>query len=126
MKFHQLAELKEGRLSYNKERAKALLENLYEGTYLISFLRLNPKSTIKDYRACYFAKIDAIGAEVGETRYDIHELIKEHVMSKMLDEIPEVFTTEGITTQNLTENGWVVLLEAVDLWAFTEYSIVIN
>jgi hypothetical protein len=102
-----------------------LVSNLYDGTYVVSFQHLEPKSSIKEYRACYFSKIDAIGRETGETRYAVHDLVKDYVIEAMKQELPEFFTRDAASTRYLTLEGWVVLLERLDLWAFTEYNIIL-
>lgn len=126
MKFYQLADIKDHKLIVNKDKMDALIQILYDGRYLITFQRLDPKSTIKDYRRCYFAKIDALGFETGHTRYEMHALVKDELLSKIIDQLPELVEDEIITTKNLTEESWGVLLEALDLWAFTEYSVILN
>jgi hypothetical protein len=80
MKFHQLSEVKGGKIFFDRDKMKHLIENLYEGQYLISFQRLSPKADVKEFRKCYFAKIDALAFEVGDTRYGVHELVKEYVI----------------------------------------------
>ena len=99
---------------------------LFDGTYLVSFMRLRPQSEIKEYRACYFAKIDAIANDVGDTRYGIHELVKQELITNMVDEAPDLFTDEEVSTKYLTPEGWIALLERLDLWAFTNYNIVLQ
>ena len=103
-----------------------MLQTLFAGRYLITFQRLEPKSSIKDYRRFYFAKIDALGAETGHTRYEMHELVKNHVLTDIGYQLPELTTDGGISTGSLNEEGWVLLLEALDLWAFTEFSVILN
>jgi hypothetical protein len=127
MRFYQLGEIKSGKLSYNREKMQHFIEKLDDGTYLMSLQRIEPKSDIKDYRACYFAKIDILKDEVGEGRYDLHELVKENVISVMADEVSEVFLHEewGLSTRNLTLEGWRIFLERFDLWAFTEYNVIL-
>lgn len=126
MKFYQLANKRDGVFTFNRDNMRHLIENLFEGQYIISFQRVVPKSNVKEYRACYFAKIDMIASEVGETRYDVHTLVKEHIIEPMLNELPDLFTQNVISTRVLTLSGWVVLLERLDLWAFTEYSVILN
>lgn len=125
MKFYQLGEIKAGKAFYNKEKMQNLISNLFDGTYLISMERIAPKSNVKDYRACYFAKIDILAAEVGETRYSMHEIVKENVVSEMMDELPSLFVPVEATTKALTLEGWTVLLKRLDIWAFTEYNVVL-
>lgn len=101
-------------------------EQLFDGQYLITFQRLNPQSSIREYRRCYFAKIDALAAEVGETRYDIHEIVKDEVLKEMLTNTPQLFYSETLTTNQLTEAGWVVFIEQLELWAFTTYGVILR
>lgn len=126
MKFYQIADVQGGEINRNEELHNHLVENLFDGRYLISYLRLSPKSTIKDYRRCYFLKIDTIAAEVGDTRYGIHELVKEYIMEDMMQKTPELFQDEEISTKSLSLEGWIVLLERLDIWAFVEYNIVLQ
>jgi hypothetical protein len=126
MRFHQLATINAGKIAYNKEKMEHLISNLYDGNYLISFQRLEPKSSVKDYRACYFAKIDALGAEVGETRYGMHGLVKDSIIDVMIDEVPQVFLRDEASTKYLTLEGWTILLERLDIWAFTEYNVILQ
>lgn len=127
MKFYQLADIAEaGKISFNKEKMNGMLQTLFPGRYLLSFQRLEPKSSIKDYRRCYFAKIDALGSETGHSRYEMHDLVKNHLLTQLLEQIPEIMVNDVISTSSLNEEGWTVLLEALDLWAFTEYSVILN
>ncbi len=105
---------------------QGLLNGLSDGTYLISFQRMAPKADIKDYRACYFAKIQMLGDEVGHTKQEMHEIVKEHVLIKMLNETPALFTELVLTTKALTDEGWIALLEQMDFWAWTEYHVILQ
>jgi hypothetical protein len=111
----------------DKDKLQFFKDTLYNGNYLISFERIEPQSNVKEYRACYFAKIDRLRYEAGEGRYELHELVKEHVLSPMYEELPSLFYTEegGASTKNLTLTGWSVLLERLDLWAFMEYNTIL-
>lgn len=126
MKFYLVADVKEGDIFFNKERHAHIIENLFDGRYIISYQKIDPKSTVKEYRACYFFKIDAIAAEVGETRYVMHEYVKEMIIEQMIDQTPELFTKQLPSTKYLTLEGWVNLLERLDIWAFTEYNVVLQ
>lgn len=126
MKFYQIAEKRDGVMNYNKEKLASLIEFLYDGRYLISFQRINPLSDIKDYRRCYFAKLDALAQDIGEDRYSMHQHVKDQVISRMANEVPEAFTVPVISTRSLTKEGWSVLLERLDLWAFVEYGTVLQ
>jgi hypothetical protein len=126
-KFYQIL-TKEGN-KYDNHGVKKFAEScekLFDGTYLVSFMRLRPQSEIKEYRACYFAKIDALAAEAGETRYSMHELIKDEILTDMIDSTPELFTTLETTTKYLTPEGWIALLERLDLWAFVNYNTILQ
>lgn len=103
-------------------------QQLFDGYYLVSFMRLNPQSDIKEYRACYFAKIDAIASEAGETRYDMHELVKDEIITDMQNLNPELFTDDGVevSTRYLTPEGWIALLDRLDLWAFVNYNTILQ
>lgn len=127
MKFYQLADKQGDDFNYDRERMRNLITNLFPGRYLVSFQRIEPKSNVKDYRACYFAKIDAIRSEIGEERYTVHEFVKEYVIANMAEDVPEVFMKqEVISTRYLTLEGWSILLERLDLWAFTQYNIILR
>lgn len=127
-KFYHIANKRDGRMIYNKEKLDHLTSILYDGQYLITFQRLEPKSSIKDYRRCYFSKLDALAFEAGDTRYGMHGLIKEHIIEKMIEENPEFFHSvlpEASTTY-LNEMGWVNILDRLDLWAFTTYNVILQ
>ena len=125
MRFNQIGTKEKGVFSYNKERMNHLTDMLFDGRYLISFQRISPNSTVKQYRGCYFVKIDTIALECGYSRYEIHEEIKDSIISQMIEEIPQVFTAETASTKYLTLEGWMILLERLDLWAFTEFNIIL-
>lgn len=125
-KFYQIAEKRGDIFIHNVENWKHLVSMLYEGKYLMTLQRLEPKSDIKSYRRCYFAKLDALAAEVGEERYSMHEIIKDNVLSDMIKQTPEAFTLEVTSTKYLTTTGWVILLERLDLWAFLEYGTILK
>jgi hypothetical protein len=126
MKFYQLADVENKTIVFNKERIQSLSSILDNGKYLVSFQKLQPKSDIKDYRRCYFFKVDTIAFETGHSRYEMHELIKSSLFTDLMEQIPELFIDNTISTRNLTLEGWIVVLAALDLWAFTEYSIIIK
>jgi hypothetical protein len=127
-KFYQIAEKKGHQLIHSHTLIK-LIENLYEGKYLVSYQLLSPQSDIKDYRRCYFAKIQALGDENGETKHSMHEIVRDEILDKMLKETPEVFidgSASSLSTNSLTLEGWLVLLERLDLWAFMEYGTILQ
>lgn len=130
MKFHQIVKMAGGKIEYDRERAKRMLEILYDGVYLVSFQRIAPKSTIKDFRAAYFAKIDILADETGHTRYEMHDIVKNYVLSDLAESLPEVIESKGeefaVSTKGLTIEGWPILLERLDLWAFTEYNVILQ
>jgi len=85
--------------------------NIEEGKYLIQLTRLNPQKEEKVYRALYFAKLDYLCKEVGEKRYDLHDIIKNLLI-------------QG-STADFTPDDWLVFLETFELWAFTEYNVIL-
>lgn len=125
-RLYHLAEKRNGQMVYNMEKLKHLISLLFEGKYLISFQRLEPKSTIKDYRSCYFAKLDALARDNGETRYWMHSMVKDEILSSMLEEMPTLFNGDELSTKYLTVEGWVVLLERLDIWAYTTYGTILE
>ena len=125
MKFYLNGTKKDGIFHQNHDKLKHLIDNLFDGDYLISFQRINPMSEQAEYRACYFAKIDMLAAEVGETKYPLHNYIKEEVLAPFLHEQPEYFTHPTASTKYLTEAGWAMFLQRFDLWAFTTYGVIL-
>jgi hypothetical protein len=125
-RFYTLGEKSDGVFKYTQANLASLFEMLFDGKYLITIQGLNPKSSIKDYRACYFAKLDALAADVGETRYDLHEIVKGEILVEMLKNTPELFHTETLSTQQLNEYGWMVFIEQLELWAFTTYGVILR
>lgn len=127
-RFYQIAEKKDGKMLYNKERLSNLESILYEGRYIVTFQRLNPLKTQKEYRACYFAKIDALAFDIGDTRYSLHESVKDIILNKMIEETPEAFNNiiPEASTQYLTLEGWIIFLERLDLWAFIEHNVILQ
>lgn len=126
MKFYTTG-IKAGSIfQFNKENVKHIYDIMFDGRYLVTFQQLNPQSNIKDYRRCYFAKLDALAAEAGEDRYSMHEYVKDQVVSRMLEEMPELFSIAIVSTRSLLLEGWSVLLERLDLWAFIEYGTILN
>jgi hypothetical protein len=125
MKFYQLVQKSGDDFTFNRERMMHLISTLFDGHYLISFQRIEPKSTVKDYRACYFSKIDTIAFELGSSRYEVHADVKEIILNRMIEETPELFTRDNASTKYLVLEGWGNLLERLDLWAFTEFNIVL-
>lgn len=102
-----------------------LLEHWPESAYVVSVQRLDPQATIKDYRRCYFAKLDALSKSVGEGRYDLHEMVKEYIIAEMVKELPDLFNVPLASTTAMWDEGWPVLLERLDLWAFLTYEVVL-
>jgi len=125
-KFHQLLDKKNGTITYNKENVKNILDILFDGRYLVTLQRIDPKSDVKDYRRCYFAKLDELARDAGEDRYSLHAIIKDQVMLPMMEETPELFADGAISTGSLTLEGWTVFIERFDLWSFTEYGIILQ
>jgi hypothetical protein len=127
MKFYQIAEKEGEAFNYDRSKMRHLIENLRDGRYLISFQELNPQSSVKEYRRCYFAKIDGLRFDSGEDRYSLHEIVKENILAPMYDELPELFEDGSeLSTKLLTLEGWPVLLERLDLWAFIEYGAILQ
>lgn len=126
MKFYTTG-IKAGSIfQFNRGNIKHIYDIMFDGRYLVTFQQLNPQSNIKDYRRCYFAKLDALAAEAGEDRYSMHEHVKDQVVSRMLEEMPELFSISIVSTRSLLLEGWSVLLERLDLWAFIEYGTILN
>lgn len=86
--------------------------NLKDGDYIIIVLPCDPQSDIPTYRKVYFAKIDFLGKETGHTKYEMHELVKTHLL-------------DNVSTKYLAREGWLMLLERLDLWAFQQYEVVL-
>lgn len=126
MKFYQLIDKRDGKIHYDKDKLIHLTDNLFDGRYLVSCQRINPRVTIKDFRACYFAKIDGLAFEVGETRYGVHHIVKDIVLSRMLEELPDLFTEQLVSTRYLSLDGWGNFLERLDLWAYLEYGVILE
>ena len=107
-----------------------VIKNLFDGPYLISFKSMSPQSGVDTYMRLYFLKVDTIAKEVGETRYDVHELAKEYVLADLLDNNPDFMHNNGakraVSTTRLTEEGWLAYLDALDIWAFVNYNIILN
>lgn len=127
MKFHQIMDKKDGKLLYDATKFKALTDMLFDGRYLVSFQRLNPLSSTTEYRRCYFAKVDAIAFETGETRYNTHMHLKTEILNKMVEETPKIFTIPmpEPSTGYLSLEGWLVFIERVDIFAFVHYNIIL-
>ena len=127
-KFYIIADKEGEKMVYNKERLQSLTDMLYEGRYLVSFERLNPMSDIKEYRRCYFSKLDALAFEAGETRYAMHDVVKVEVLQKMIDETPALFNVHlpELSTKYLTRDGWVAFIKAVDLFAYVNYGMILQ
>jgi hypothetical protein len=120
-KFYYTAKIVNGKINYHPS-----FENFRDGEYLVGVQLLNPKANVKDYRAAYFAKIDIIKDEVGEDRYSIHNIVKDEVLSDMLEKTPQLFNKiDELSTKNLKLEGWTILLERLDLWTFIEYNIIL-
>lgn len=126
MKFYTIGVKADGAFRFANENLKHIFDTMFDGRYLVSFQRIDPKSGIKEYRRCYFAKLDALASDAGEDRYSMHELVKEELISRMQEEVPEAFTVPVVSTRSLTEEGWSILLERLDLWAFVQYGTVLQ
>lgn len=130
MKFYQLAKMEGGKIVYDRQRVQNMLDILYDGTYLVSFQRIAPKSTLKELRAAYFAKIDILAYETGHSKYEMHDLVKDNTLRSLVKELPELYEQpkfrKDVSTMGLTDKGWIALLERLDLWAFTEYNIILQ
>lgn len=127
MKFNQIADKKDGKFIYDKDRMNKLTATLTEGRYLITIMKLNPLSEIKEYRACYFVKLDTLCKDAGETRYDMHEYVKKEILQSMLDESPQVFDgCKTLSTKCLNKDGWYILLDRLDIWAFINYNVILQ
>lgn len=126
-KYYTIAIKKAEEFAYQHPNIQGVLDGFTDGRYLVSFQRLDPKSEEKDYRACYFAKVQMLGDEVGHTKYEMHELIKEHVLKPMVDGMSELFANEGIvSTTALDLEGWLVFLERLDFWAWDNYHVILQ
>lgn len=117
MKQYKIATAKAGKLFYEEL-------SLIDGRYLLTLQSLNPQAEEKDYRAAYFAKLETLGSEVGETKKDMHEYAKEHVLRPMMLQIPELFDSTELSTKSLSEEAWVIFLQRFDLWAWKEYNVI--
>lgn len=129
MRYYQIFNKSEdGSILFNKDKYEQLLKNLLPGRYLVSFQRLDPKSTLKDYRAAYFAKIDALASELGDTRYSTHEDVKRELFEKMVEETPELFicALPMCSTKYLTLEGWQAFIQRLDIWAFINHNIILQ
>lgn len=119
------AVVKDGELFYDVEKAEQKKRSLENGKYLFTIEKLEPLSAPKEYRACYFAKIDILKDELGDDRYSVHSLIKEHVLEPMMQELPELFESEEISTKSLLLEGWKPFIQRLDIWAFTEHNVIL-
>lgn len=88
-----------------------LFRDSLPGTYLVAITKLDPKSDVNDYRAAYFAKLDFLCREVGEKRYDLHNLVKDGLSET--------------STQSFTEEQWTEFLAKFEQWTFITYSIIL-
>ncbi len=129
-KYYTIGIKEGGAFKYQHPNMTGVLEGFTDGRYLVSFQRLDPKSEEKDYRGCYFAKVQMLGDEVGHTKYEMHNLIKEHVLTPMVEEIPTIYREarlrKEITTRGLTLEGWSILLERLDFWAWDNYHVILQ
>lgn len=85
---------------------------LPDGDYIVSIHPIKPQSDIKTYRRVYFAKITFLAKEVGETKFAMHDMVKDGLLN-------------GGSTQELDEKNWILLFERLDLWAWDNYGIIL-
>jgi len=127
MKIQILAEIVDDVIHWvNEEKADVLIKNIPNGRLIITLQTVNPQADVAEYRAVYFAKIDFLCKEVGEKRYDMHDLVKEYVIFPMMEQLPDLFSnTEVISTKHLSVDGWPNLIERLELWTFITYNIIL-
>jgi alanine dehydrogenase len=101
-----------------KEKVEKLYNFLKDGTYLITFQHLNPKSDEDTYRALYFMKISIIAGETGHSKPEMHEIVKEELIKKL-------YSKDSVSKGSLTLKEWVGLLATIELWAFQTYEIIL-
>lgn len=89
---------------------------LKNGSYFVTFHFLNPQMDEKTYRGTYFMKLQFIANETGHDKATMHEIVKEHVIFAV--------TGKG-STKELTLEEWIGVLQAMEIWAFQTYSVVI-
>ena len=119
-------QIKGGFLQIPDRLAQFITNNLQDGNYILSLESRIARSTEKEYRGCYFSKLEFLAREVGENKKELHEIIKNEVLDLMYTEVPEMFIKENIiSTTNLTLDGWLQYIERLDLWSYLEYGVVL-
>jgi hypothetical protein len=89
-----------------------------DGSYFVTIQHLNPKADETTYRNAYFAKLQLLATETGHNKQDMHEIIKQHL-------ILELYKKDSVAKGSLTLEEWVGLLQAIDLWAFQNYEVIL-
>jgi len=108
-----------GKVFMDLEILKGKATFMGDGDYILILEKINENKDYNDWLREYSAKRDLLVLETGYTRKEMHELIKDIVLSKVLTE-PLNRTSEDLSTKSLTPIGWKMFMLNLRLWAASE------
>lgn len=105
--------INEGKIVQNREKLSDMFTSAITGDYIVHLDLISPSVTRRDYQKLYFDRIDAATkcSSVGYTRYELHEMFKEHC--------------ELSSTKDLDEAGWKGVIEKLRWWLFSNFDCMV-